>query len=231
MDPIEIKEQLLASFPVFREMANTTVDCVIASSPVKRIPAGTVVFTPGTPCGMFPLVLSGCLRVSMAGAKGRELPLYRVRPGESCILTTTCLLGETAYSATGVSELDTCAIALAGEGFHRLIEQEPLFRTFVFRLFTDRVLELLQLVEEVAFRKLDERLAALLLAKGNPIRTTHQHLADELGSVREMISRLLRSFEERGWVALGREQIDVRDAHALRALAGAQSVVRQAGAV
>ena len=130
MESIDIKAQLLEHFPAFRNMANTTVDCVIASSPVKRIPAGTVIFTPGTPCSMFPLVLSGCLRVSMAGAKGRELPLYRVRPGESCILTTTCLLGETAYAATGVAESDTTAIAVSGDGFNRLIEHEPLFRAF-----------------------------------------------------------------------------------------------------
>jgi CRP/FNR family transcriptional regulator len=77
----------------------------------------------------------------------------------------------------------------------------------------------MELVEAVAFQRLDQRLAALLLGKGSPIRATHQSLADELGSVREIVSRLLRSFEDRGWVALGRERIEITDVAALKAVA------------
>ena len=219
MDNLDVKQQLLTLFQAFRQMPEATVDYVVRQSPLKNVPVGTVLFTPGTLCQMFPLVLSGVVRVSRIGPKGRELPLYRVHPGESCVLTTTCLLGNTAYNATGVVESDLSAIAMPSEVFNRLLGEEVSFRQFVFGLFTDRVSELMQLVEEVAFRRLDERLARLLLSMNNPVRATHQQLADELGSVREMISRLLRSFEERGWVALGREQIELRDVTALKELA------------
>jgi CRP/FNR family transcriptional regulator len=222
MDNLELKQQLLTLFPAFRQMSDTTVEEVLRQSPLKHVPVGTVLFTPGTQCQMFPLVLSGVVRVSRVGPKGRELPLYRVRPGESCVLTTTCLLGNTSYNATGIVETDLSVIAMPSDVFNRLLNEEPAFRLFVFGLFKDRVSELMQLVEEVAFRKLDQRLANLLVSMGNPVRVTHQQLADELGSVREMISRVLRSFEERGWVSLGREQIDVRDVDSLKSLATGQ---------
>ena len=213
-----VKQQLVTLFPAFRDMPDTVVEEVIAQSPLKSLPAGTVLFTPRTPCTMFPLVLAGVARVSRAGPSGRELPLYRVRPGESCVLTTTCLLEHVTYNATGVVEVELTALAMPKEMFYRLIGQFDSFRAFTFHMFTERVTQLMQLIEEVAFRKLDERLAALLLQKGNPIRATHQQLADDLGSVREMVSRLLRHFEDRGWVALRREQIELRDPVALRQL-------------
>ena len=96
---------------------------------------------------------------------------------------------------------------------------EAAFRDFVFALFSERMAELMQLVEEVAFRKLDQRLAALLLGKGRVVHVTHQQLADELGSVREMVSRLLKGFAEQGLVRLGREQVEVLDAAGLRKMA------------
>jgi len=104
--------------------------------------------------------------------------------------------------------------------FNELLAQAP-FRNFIFNLFAERMADLMRLVEEVAFRKLDQRLAALLLGKGRVVHATHQQLADELGSVREMISRLLKGFAELGLVALGREQIEIRDAAGLRRIAEA----------
>ena len=85
--------------------------------------------------------------------------------------------------------------------------EHPPFRDFVFHLFAERIAELMQLVEEVAFTRLDQRLARLMLARSGAIRRTHQQLADELGSVREIVSRLLKGFAAQGLVALGREQI------------------------
>ena len=220
MNATDHKQQLLTLFPAFRSMSEAAADEVMQVSPVKTAPAGTVLFTPGTPCRMFPLVLDGVVRVSRVGPKGRELPLYRVHAGESCILTASALLGDSNYPATGVVETELTAVAISNELFARLVTEFPEFRAFVFKLFAERVMDLMQLLEEVAFRKLDERLAALLVLRGSPVRATHQQLADELGSVREMVSRLLRSFEERGWVRLRREQIELRDAAALQELAG-----------
>ncbi|MDO9244799.1 MAG: Crp/Fnr family transcriptional regulator [Rhodocyclaceae bacterium] len=182
-------------------------------------PAGTVLFDERQPCQGFPLVLSGAIRVAKLAANGRELPLYRVLPGESCIITSSCLLGHIDYNARGVAEGDTTLLLLPRPLFDDLLAQTP-FRDFVFKLFSERIVELMQLIEEVAFRKLDQRLANLLLGKGRQLHTTHQQLADELGSVREMVSRLLKGFADQGLVRLGREQIEILDAAGLRKVAG-----------
>jgi CRP/FNR family transcriptional regulator len=183
-----------------------------------EVSAGTVLFDEQQPCQGFPLVLTGAIRVIKLAANGRELPLYRVLPGESCIITSSCLLGHADYNARGVAESDTTLVLLPRVLFDELLAQE-VFRDFVFHLFSERIAELMQLVEEVAFRKLDQRLANLLLGKGRQLHVTHQQLADELGSVREMVSRLLKGFADQGLVQLGREQIEILDPAGLRKVA------------
>lgn len=188
-------------------------------SQTMTVPAGTVLFDDRQPCLGFPFVLAGGIRVLKLAANGRELPLYRVLPGESCIITSSCLLGRSDYNARGVAETETALVFMPRALFDELLSQ-PAFRDFVFHLFTERIAELMQLVEAVAFRKLDQRLAALLLGKGPSVHTTHQQLADELGSVREIVSRLLKGFAEQGLVSLAREQVGILDPAGLRRIAG-----------
>ena len=185
---------------------------------VVSLDSGTTVFDEQRPCLGFPFVLNGAIRVAKRSAGGRELPLYRVVAGESCIITSSCLLGRADYNAWGVTQGATTLALLPRQLFDELLA-EPAFRNFVFSLFAERMAELMQLVEEVAFRKLDQRLAALLLGKGRLVHATHQQLADELGSVREMVSRLLKGFAELGLVRLGREQVEVIDPAGLRRVA------------
>lgn len=211
--------QLDALYPVLGALPDAVRRRITAAASAMTVPAGTVVFDERQPCQGFPFVLSGSIRVAKVSAAGRELPLYRVTPGETCIITSSCLLGQVPYNARGVAETETVLLLLPQAMFGELLALEP-FRLFVFNLFAERMADLMRLVEEVAFRKLDQRLAALLLGKGRLVHTTHQQLADELGSVREMVSRLLKGFAEQGLVALGREQIEIRDATGLRRLAG-----------
>ena len=206
-------------YPVMAALPAALRDKVLAQAQTVTVPAGTVLFDDRQPCLNFPFILAGCIRVLKATAGGRELPLYRVWPGESCVITSSCLLGHADYSARGVTEGDTTVLLLGRPLFEELLDQ-PAFRDFVFHLFSERLTELMQLVEEVAFRRLDQRLAALLLGHGRVVHATHQQLADELGSVREMVSRLLKGFSEQGHVRLGREQIEILDPAGLRRLAG-----------
>lgn len=185
---------------------------------VVTVPAGAVLFDEHQPCQGFPFVLDGAIRVAKAAANGRELPLYRVVPGESCIITSSCLLGRTDYNARGSAEQATTLGLLPAPLFAELLGDAG-FRVFVFHLFAERMADLMQLVEEVAFKKLDQRLAKLLLGHGRLLHTTHQQLADELGSVREIVSRLLKGFADQGLVRLGREQVEILDPVRLRALA------------
>ncbi len=183
---------------------------------LMQFPVGTVLFDENQPCQGFPLLLKGCLRVIKCAPNGRELQLYRVMPGESCILTSSCLMGGNPYQARGIVHEPLEMVILPADIFHKLIGSNEAFRRYVFRLFTERLTDMMELVSAVAFQKLDQRLAALLVNKISPVYATHQALADELGSAREIVSRLLKGFAEQGWVKLGREQILLTDLPALK---------------
>jgi len=215
----ELKSRLLQLFPVFLQLPDAEVDEIVRSATQRQAAAGAILFEAASPCTGFPMLLEGSVRVVKSAPNGREVQLYRVTPGDSCLLSSSCLLGGAAYTASGIADNAVTLLALPPALFHRLLADYKPFRDYVFGLFSERLADLMSLVEAVAFHKLDQRLAALLLGKGELVRATHQSLADELGSVREMVSRLLSNFQDRGWVELGREQIRINDAAALRRLA------------
>lgn len=206
---------VLELYPALAGIEPALLSAALEQAQAMQVPGGTVLFDERQPCMGFPFILSGAIRVIKAATNGRMLPLYRVLPGETCIVTSSCLLGHSDYNARGETEGETTLLFLPRKPFEQLLSH-TVFRDFVFHLFSERIVELMQLVEEIAFRKLDQRLASLLLGKGRLLRASHQQLADELGSVREIVSRLLKSFAERGWVSLGREQIEILDPAALR---------------
>jgi len=216
-----IKQKILRLYPAFGSMTATALERALDEAMVRTVPAGTVMFDESNPCQAFPMLIEGTISVSKVAANGRELQLYRVVPGESCLLSSSCLLGNVPYSARGTAESEVTVVALPPGLFNRLVAEHEPFRNYVFSLFAERISELMQLVEAVAFHRLDQRLAALLLGKGRIIQTTHQQLAEELGSVREIVSRLLKSFAEQGLVALSREKIEVLNPQELRRMAGA----------
>jgi CRP/FNR family transcriptional regulator len=217
-DPAAARTLVLERFPALAGLPEATLDALLRS-PVRRIPAGSVLFQANQPCAGFPLVLEGSVRVTKTAPNGREIMLYRVDPGESCILSGSCLVGHAPYSASGIVESDVTVLLIPAALFHELMVGHATFREYVFGLYATRLAEVMELIEEVAFRRLDTRLAQLLVHRGPVLEATHQKLADELGSVREIVSRLLRSFEDRGWVKLERERVTVRDPQALATLA------------
>lgn len=212
-------DELFSLYPVLRELACEDVSAFIKGATLTNVPEGAAVFAEKQVCRGFPLLVSGTIRVVKNTSTGREIMLYRVEPGGSCVISSSCLLSRTVYTAQGVAETPLKLLILPSALFNRLINESAPFRNFVFHLLAERIAGLMQLVEEVAFHRLDQRLAKLLLAKTEPIHATHQSLAEELGSVREIVSRLLKGFSEQGLVVLGREQIRVIDHHALRQLA------------
>jgi CRP/FNR family transcriptional regulator, anaerobic regulatory protein len=189
---------------------------------VGTAPAGHRIFSRGAPCNHFLVVLEGGVRVQVTSSSGREIVLYRLHPGETCVMTTSCLLGHSRYAAEGIVESDLRYASIAASDFNRLLEESSAFRTFVFSTLGIRFAELVQRVEEVSLERIDTRLAKFLLQHALPgnhtIQTTHQKIAAELGSAREVISRQLKSFEESGWVTLGRGHITILDTCGLRSL-------------
>lgn len=211
-------DALLAHYPMLAALPASALESLQRTGQWMTLPAGQVLFDDRQACQGFPFVLSGSVRVAKVSPNGRELPLYRVGPGETCIISSSCLLGRQDYNARGVTERETGLMLLPRSVFDGLLAEAE-FRDFVFHLFAERIADLMQLIEAVAFQRLDQRLAALLLGKGRVLHVTHQQLADELGSVREIVSRLLKGFAAQGLVRLSREQVEVLDAAGLRRMA------------
>ncbi len=222
MNPTQ-RQRVVDAYPMLAGWPEPLQAEALADAAWLQVPAATRLFEEGAECQGFPLVLAGAVQVARGSAGGRQLELYRVTPGEICIVSTAGLTGRRALSAHGVAVEPTELVLLTRAGFDRACTHEG-FRRFVFAVFAERLADLMALAEAVAFQRLDQRLAQALLGRGNPIRTTHHALADELGTVREIVSRLLSRFERAGWVRLGRERIEVLDAPALRALAAGDAV-------
>ena len=185
---------------------------------VITVPAGAALFSENSPCQGFPLVLDGEIKVSRSSGDGRSLELYRVVPGEMCLISAACLFRTQPMSAHGVTTRASSLLLIPPDIFSLWLET-PAFRAEVLGLFAERMADLTGLIDAVAFHRLDQRLAAALLGRGQSLVLTHQALADELSTVREIISRLLGRFEREGWVDLARERIHIRDSAALRAIA------------
>lgn len=212
--------QLITLYPALAGLPAERLARLLRPEAVMHVPAGAQVFAEHQPCQGFPLLIEGTIKVIKLAASGRELMLYRVGPGGSCIISSSCLLGHTDYNARGLAETPLTLLALPVPEFSALIVEHAPFRDFVFHLFAERIGELMQLVEEVAFARLDQRLAKLILARNEAtLNVTHQQLADDLGSVREIVSRLLKGFAAQGLVSLGREQVAVIDREGLQKLA------------
>jgi CRP/FNR family transcriptional regulator, anaerobic regulatory protein len=208
-------ESLFSLYPVLSEVNRELLAQALSNAQLVALKAGTVIFGELEPCNAFPFILSGNIRIYKQSVNGRELSLYNVTSGDACVVTAGCLLGDEPYNASGVVETDSVLVMMAARDFENLLSSR-VFREFIFSLFSKRISELMQLVEEVAFQKLDRRLASLLLRRGRHIKVSHQELADELGTVREMITRLLNSFADTGLIKLGRERIEILDESALK---------------
>ena len=188
------------------------------------LPKGSRLFGPGKPAESLMLLTSGTVRVQQLSEAGREIVLYRVHAGESCVLTTACLLAFEDYSAEGIAETDVEAVVISRDDFDELMSKSKEFRTFVFGAYSKRITDLFLVIEEIAFKRMDIRVAQKLLElKGDQgvLHLTHQQLAVELGTAREVISRQLKEFERRGWVGLGRGVIELCDTQAIARLAKA----------
>lgn len=179
----------------------------------KAIPKDTVIFNEGDECGTVAFLLSGSIRISKIGKNGREIVLYRLGSGDSCILTISSVLANISYPATAVVEEDAEAILLSVQQFKELMTINPEFQQYIYKLLAARLLEVMTLVDEIVFHKMDERLIEYLLRHSKNdediIEITHEELASQLGSVREVISRLLKGFERDGLIQLSRGKVKI----------------------
>jgi CRP/FNR family transcriptional regulator, anaerobic regulatory protein len=185
-----------------------------------RIPAGRDVFVEGDQVDAIALLISGVVRVYKIGETGREITLYRFGNGESCILTANAILSQKGFPAVATVEKEAEAVMIPADTFRDWVRRYDLWREFVFELLSQRLSAVMAIIEEVAFRRMDARLATLLSELGQTsdmVRMTHQQIAAELGSSREVISRILEDFSEQGMVEGSRGSIKILDRDALKA--------------
>lgn len=212
------RELLAAHFPTLFERPDPPLEKALQRTTLIQLRPGQQVFYPGSPCRGYAFVTEGAVRCQVLSELGRQIVLYHVGPGGSCVLTTSCLLGDTLYPAEGVAQASTSALMMPRDTFREAVDQSPALRCHVFRSFAASLAAVMGRLSDVVFGDIGERLVQTLLADGQTrVTRTHQELADELGTAREVVSRHLKRLEHQGWIRLGRGSIEVRDAAGLRA--------------
>ncbi len=202
------------ALPVLKDATSQLVREFQQAAFLARIPAGHDVFLEGDNVDAIALLISGVVRVYKVGETGREITLYRFGHGESCILTANAILSQKSFPAIATVEKDAEAVMIPADRFRDWVKRYDAWRGFVFELLSDRLSTVMAVVDQVVFQRMDRRVAALLLDKSkliNPISITHQEIAAELGSSREVISRILEDFSQKGVVEVGRGTVEILD--------------------
>ena len=215
-------EPWVERFPGLSRLNSDTKKLLLARSRIESTRAGETLFGPGVSPENMLFLLDGTVRVQQVSDTGHEIVLYRIHAGESCVLTTACLLAFKDYAAEGIAETDVKAAAVPKDVFDELVATSKSFRDFVFAAFSKRITDLFQVIDEVAFQRTDVRLADRLIELSenhDSVSTTHQKLAVELGTAREVISRQLQEFQRRGWIEQARGRVQLLDREQLARLA------------
>ncbi|MGL5011368.1 MAG: Crp/Fnr family transcriptional regulator [Paracoccaceae bacterium] len=195
----------------------------VAALPLQHVPAGTILFHPGDLAHDFVIVLSGRIEVFLTGASGREILLYAVEPGQSCVQSTLGLMGDEPFTSEAVAATTLDMVTIPKALFLTLLDAEAGFRSFVMQTLAQRMTDVTRLLERVAFGRIESRLAAALLelAQGAEVHATHADLASRIGSAREVISRRLEAMARVGLVSTDRSVVHLLNLPALQRLAGA----------
>lgn len=208
-----------AHFPAFAACDDAIVKQLMDAANLVNLPAGIQLFYPGKRCENYLMLLSGSVKAQIMSDEGCEVLLYHVIGGDSCVLTTSCLLGGNDYPAEGITETEIRAFAIPSHVFQRCVDLSPFFRDFVFRDFSRRLSDVIRRMATIRFGTVEQKLARQLLASGDSLlQGTHSDLAAELATAREVVSRHLKRFESYGWLKVHRGSIELIDAAALRRL-------------
>ena len=204
-------DSFLKIFPVCRNEQTLQLEKLLTNGVKRNLSKGDSLYFEGDQCQGIGFLLSGEIRVFKIGEIGREITLYEIFPGETCILNASCLLSSQRYPANAAATADGTILFIPADFFMGMMSASAIMRDFIFSLFSRRFNEIIELLEEVTFGKLNERLSEYLIEKScnDLLLTSHQKIANDLGTSREVISRLLKDFERKGQVALSRNQVRI----------------------
>ncbi len=219
---MDTSEDWVERFPGLSRLEPPIKALIMQRSTIVTAPRDTTLFGPGNSPENMLFLLDGTVRVQQVSETGHEIVLYRIEAGQSCVLTTACLLAYDDYAATGITETAVRAASVPRDVFDDLVAQSKSFRDFVFAAFSKRITDLFLMIDEVAFQKMDVRLADKLVRMANAkdvVETTHQKLSVELGTAREVVSRQLQEFQRRGWIEQSRGRVNLLERDKLEQLA------------
>ena len=217
-----LKNRMIELLPFLNEDSFKEVDEFFNTSIYQKIPKNKIISVEGSACNYFSFLLKGIIKVYKTGESGREITLYRIYEGGSCILTASCILTNKSFPAIAVTEENSEVLSLPAGLFKNWVNKYTFWQQYVFDLVSERLDNVMTIIEEIAFKQVDkrvaERLYKLLKDKTSKIQLTHQELASDIGTSREVVSRILKDFEENGILALSRGFIKILNIEALKNL-------------
>ena len=208
-NPIQ-QQRLLKHFPILEEASEEFQQQFFKKATFMNIPAGHTVAAEGSQCQQLALVISGRIRVYKLSESGREITLYRILTGDSCVLTASCIMSNNDFPAIAQTETIVEAIILPSDLVQEWIPLSKAWRSFIFGLISRRLSGVIAMLEELAFHRIDERLAAYLIAlasQGKTHQITHHQIASDLGTTREVISRIMKGFEAKRLISGSRGKL------------------------
>ncbi len=220
--PIEDRlQEINDAYPVLSNISDPLWKDTIHQAKSMFIEPETVLFSGSATCNNFMLILGGTIRLFQSAEDGREITLYRVQAGDLCILSLNSLLKNQSFNAIAVTESPVRALAISSEEFRNILNSSQTFRDYVLSTLTERLCDAIYMVQETVFNHLDMRLACILGGlfernKGPVLKITHQELAHELGTTREVVSRILKEFERKNCIKLSRGNIELASADGLQ---------------
>ena len=222
MNSEKIKTNFLTEIAKGKSLEEKLVKEFQQNSIVQTLKPETVISNEGDSCSYFTFVVNGSVRVFKVSESGKEITLYRLYKGDSCILTASCILSASRFPAISVTETEVDGILVPSNVFREWVEDFPFWRKYVYDLMAERLNSVITIVEEVAFKRMDARIAEFLFERGEKfglsLSLTHKDIAYELGTAREVVSRLLKDFEKKGLITLERSHVNIKDLNKLKEL-------------
>ena len=220
IESTEQQQRLIQRFPLLVDSSAEFRETFFRSATLVRIPAAHTIASEGSECGQLALVLSGTVRVYKLAESGREITLYRISSGDSCVLTASCIMSDTPFPAIAETEVDVEALIIPSRQASEWMSGSKPWSAFIFGLISRRLADVITVLENVAFLRMDERIAAYLIAiasQGATVNITHHEIAADLGTTREVVSRILKGFDDKGLVEGARGKLTINDLQGLQA--------------
>ena len=218
-----LAKTIASTFPFLEKLDTETKTDFLTQGQHISLSANQFICLEGDVCNHLPQVISGSVRVYKIGESGREITLYHLERGDSCIMTASSIISQKLFPAIAVTSTDVEAFTIPANSLRKWVRQNPIWQEYIFGLLSQRLANVIEIIEEVAFRRMDCRIASYLLKNSHisteTVQITHEAIAQELGSSREVVSRILKNFEKQGLLSLSRGMIKLNNWDELKNIA------------